>query len=63
MAALEHRLEDWPGLHVIGAGLRGTGIADAVTDGLQATRSAGDLPRRAPMAETADQEVPAGSVR
>jgi oxygen-dependent protoporphyrinogen oxidase len=38
MAALDHRLEQWPGLSLIGAGLRGTGIADAVSDGMQAAR-------------------------
>jgi protoporphyrinogen/coproporphyrinogen III oxidase len=43
MKALDHRLEQWPGLSLIGAGLRGTGIADAVADGLQAARRfAGD---------------------
>ena len=39
MAALDHRLEQWPGLSLIGAGLRGTGIADAVSDGLNAART------------------------
>jgi oxygen-dependent protoporphyrinogen oxidase len=44
MAALDHRLEQWPGLALIGAGLRGTGIADAVADGLfAAERVAGRL--------------------
>jgi oxygen-dependent protoporphyrinogen oxidase len=36
MAALDHRLEQWPGLTLIGAGLRGTGIPDAISDGLRA---------------------------
>jgi protoporphyrinogen/coproporphyrinogen III oxidase len=45
MAALDHRLEQWPGLSLIGAGLRGTGIADAVADGLRAAeRLVGSLP-------------------
>lgn len=36
MAALEHCLEHWPGLSVIGAGLHGTGLSDAVAEGLGA---------------------------
>ena len=39
MEALDHRLEQWPGLWVIGAGLRGTGIADAASDGFRAARA------------------------
>lgn len=42
MAALDRRLERWPGLTLIGAGLRGTGIADAVSEGLRAGRSVAD---------------------
>ena len=42
MAALDHRLEQWPGLSVIGAGLRGTGIADGISDGLRAARALSD---------------------
>lgn len=50
MAALDHRLEQWPGLTLIGAGLRGTGIPDAVADGLRAAEQvAGRTPAVASM--------------
>lgn len=39
MRAFEERLARWPGLSVIGAGLRGTGIADAVTEGRRAAEA------------------------
>lgn len=39
MRAFDERLRLWPGLTVIGAGLRGTGIADAVTEGRRAAEA------------------------
>ncbi|MET0551500.1 MAG: protoporphyrinogen oxidase [Vicinamibacteria bacterium] len=39
MRSFDERLGRWPGLAVIGAGLRGTGIADAVTEGRRAAEA------------------------
>jgi oxygen-dependent protoporphyrinogen oxidase len=39
MRSFDERLRQWPGLTVIGAGLRGTGIADAVTEGRRAAEA------------------------
>jgi len=39
MRAFDEGLRRWPGLSVIGAGLRGTGIADAVTEGRRAAEA------------------------
>jgi protoporphyrinogen/coproporphyrinogen III oxidase len=49
MRAFDDRLQRWPGLSVIGAGLRGTGIADAVTEGRRAAEAivSGDALRSA----------------
>jgi oxygen-dependent protoporphyrinogen oxidase len=49
MRAFDDRLQRWPGLCVIGAGLRGTGIADAVGEGRRAAEAivSGDALRSA----------------
>jgi oxygen-dependent protoporphyrinogen oxidase len=39
MRSFDEHLRRWPGLAVIGAGLRGTGIADAVTEGRRAAEA------------------------
>jgi oxygen-dependent protoporphyrinogen oxidase len=39
MRSFDERLQGWPGLAVTGAGLRGTGLADAVTEGRRAAES------------------------